>query len=45
MKHFELLVTSAVHAIHLSKPLLIEVCLFGIAAVEIFKFFMEAIAE
>jgi hypothetical protein len=44
MKQFELFVSSILHCIHLSKPLLIEVCLFAIALVEIFKFFMDAIA-
>ncbi len=43
MKQFEAFVGGLLHGLHLAKPLLIELCLFAICAVEIVKFFLAAI--
>lgn len=43
--HIENFIKSLQHIMHLSKPVLIELCLFAICAVEVYKFFIESVVE
>jgi hypothetical protein len=43
MKHIETFITSLHHLIHLAKPLLIELMLLSICAVELYRFFMASV--